>query len=193
MITRLAISQGKRFYGRTLLLLFPLLFAAPFLAGAQGQELLDPEKAFRISTRALDERNVEVRFRIADGYYMYRDRFRFETEQGRLLADAEFPKGQMKVDEFFGRTETYRREVRIRVPISTADTSRGSVRLKVTSQGCADVGVCYVPLVQTVDVSLAGGISKVPEPRFSPLQLPFDGPLNAPRKDQPMAPRGGVQ
>ena len=59
-----------------------LLLAAALALGAGpamaqlfgGQELLDPDKAFRISARALDARNVEVTFQIADGYYMYRDR-----------------------------------------------------------------------------------------------------------------------
>ena len=40
------------------------------LAPAPADELLDPEKAFRISARALDERNLEVEFKIAPGYYM---------------------------------------------------------------------------------------------------------------------------
>ena len=119
-----------------------------------ASELLDPEKAFRISARALDERNVEVEFRIADGYYMYRDRFSVATESGKPLAEVEIPRGTTKEDQFFGKTETFRRLVRIRVPVSAEDAARGSVNLKVTSQGCADVGVCYLPLEQTVRVTL---------------------------------------
>ena len=72
-------------------------------AAVKEPELLEPEKAFRISTRALDQNNIEVRFAIADGYYMYRDRFRFETASGRLLADVELPKGRVKEDPFFGK------------------------------------------------------------------------------------------
>ena len=125
-------------------------------AAVNEPELLEPEKAFRISTRALDENNVEVRFAIADGYYMYRDRFKFETASGHLLANVDLPKGKVKEDPFFGKTETYRREVRIRVAVTTEDTARGSVKLKVTSQGCADVGVCYTPLEQLVEVRIAG-------------------------------------
>ena len=119
-----------------------------------GKELLDPEKAFRISARALDERNVEVEFKIADGYYMYRDRFSFATESGKPLAEVQIPRGTPKEDQFFGKTETFRHLVRIRVPISAEDVARGSVNLKVTSQGCADAGVCYLPLEQTVRVTL---------------------------------------
>ena len=143
--------------GVLLVLVAAMLTAAP--ASAQllfgpKNELLDPGKAFRISARALDERNVQVEFRIADGYYMYRDRFSFATESGKPLADVEIPRGTPKEDQFFGKTETFRRLVRIRVPISAEDAAKGSVNLKVTSQGCADIGVCYTPLEQTVRVAL---------------------------------------
>lgn len=136
------------------------LAVAAAAAAAQwfGQpELLEPEKAFRISARALDERNIEVEFRIAEGYYMYRDRFSFATESGTPLAEVEIPRGTPKEDAFFGKTETFRRLVRIRVPVLPAEAAKGSVNLKVISQGCADVGVCYVPLEQTVRVALPRG------------------------------------
>jgi thiol:disulfide interchange protein DsbD len=128
--------------------------AAAQLPIGNETELLDPEKAFRISARALDARSVEVEFRIADGYYMYRDRFSFATESGRPLAEVEIPRGIPKEDRFFGKSETFRHLVRIRVPVSAEDAANGSVNLRVTSQGCADVGVCYVPLEQTVRVAL---------------------------------------
>jgi len=189
----MAVFPVETRFGRALSLLVTLLLGMPLFAGAQGPDLLEPEKAFRISTRALDEHNVEVLFRIADGYYMYRDRFRFETEQGRLLADAEFPNGRMNEDEFLGRTETYRREVRIRVPVGARDAARGSVRLKVTSQGCADVGVCYVPLVQLVEVPLADVHSNASATKDPPTQWPLDGRLKRLREDTPVTPRGGAR
>lgn len=129
--------------------------APPAAAQLFGQpELLEPEKAFRISARALDARNVEVEFKIADGYYMYRDRFSFATEAGKPLAEVEIPRGKIKEDQFFGKTETFRHLVRMRVPVSPEDAAAGSVKLKVTSQGCSDKGVCYTPLEQTVRVRL---------------------------------------
>lgn len=121
---------------------------------APANELLQPEKAFRISARALDESTVEVEFKIADAYYMYRDRFSFATESGTQLGEVEIPRGKLKEDEFFGKTETFRHLVRIRVPVSVEQRAKGNVTLKVTSQGCADIGVCYLPLEQTVTVKL---------------------------------------
>ena len=69
------------------------------------------------------------------------------------LGAPEFPPGQRKKDEFFGDVETYRKQVAIRVPVS-GNAER--LRLEVTSQGCADVGVCYPPQMQKVEVRLAG-------------------------------------
>jgi thioredoxin:protein disulfide reductase len=119
-----------------------------------GQELLEPDKAFRISARALDARNVEVTFQIADGYYMYRSRFSFATESGRPLSGVEIPRGKVKEDRFFGKQETFRDFVRIRVPLSAADSAKGAITLKVSSQGCSDQGVCYIPQTQQVKVAL---------------------------------------
>jgi thiol:disulfide interchange protein DsbD len=134
----------------------PLLLLLALACGSahavNPEDLLEPEKAFRISARALDARTAEVSFVIADGYYMYRDKFRFVAQPGAKLGAAEFPAGQRKKDEFFGEVETYRKRVAIRIPVESAD---GTLRLKVTSQGCADVGVCYVPMDSQVSLRLA--------------------------------------
>jgi thioredoxin:protein disulfide reductase len=122
-------------------------------------ELLDPQKAFRISTRVLEGRKVEVEFKIADGYYLYRDRFRFASESGEPLAEVEIPRGKVKQDPLFGKTETFRDLVRIRVTVSPKDAANGSVTLKVTLQGCADGRVCYAPLEQIVKVRLPAAVS----------------------------------
>jgi thiol:disulfide interchange protein DsbD len=85
---------------------------------------------------------------------MYRDRFSFATEAGTPLADVQIPRGKIKEDAFFGKSETFRDLVRMRIPVSAEDAARGDIKLKVTSQGCSDQGVCYVPLEQTVRVRL---------------------------------------
>jgi thiol:disulfide interchange protein DsbD len=143
------------------------MLAAP-ACGAGGDDLLEPEKAFRLSARALDPAAVEVRFQIADGYYMYRDRFKFAVAGGDAkLGAPEFPPGQRKRDEFFGESETYRKQVVIRIPV-IGETDR--LQLEVTSQGCADVGVCYPPITQKAEVRLAALSSGAsPQPGASKL------------------------
>src|SRR5256885_9127599 len=139
---------------RLLLTLLLLLAALPPARAAGADDLLEPDKAFRFSARALDARTVEVRYGIADGYYLYRDRFRFAAEPASVaLGQPQFPKGQIHEDKFLGKQETYRKEVRIRLPVEAAGAER--MKLQVTSQGCADLGVCYVPQVQSADLRLA--------------------------------------
>lgn len=138
---------------RAVLALAALAVALP--AAALGpQALLDPQDAFRLTAVALDANTAQIEFRVADGYYLYRDRFRFETADGKVVAEAELPRGTMKQDPFFGRTEIYRDRVTIRVPLGGAERARGSIRLKVVSQGCSDSGVCYIPQEQWVDLRL---------------------------------------
>lgn len=130
--------------------LLALLLALAAAGGALAQDLLEPDKAFRLSAKAVDPGTVEVRFDIARGYYMYRDKFAFAAEPGEVrLGPAVFPKGEIKKDEFFGTVETYRRQVVIRVPVEEAAER---FKLAVTSQGCADIGVCYPPQVQNVEI-----------------------------------------
>jgi thiol:disulfide interchange protein DsbD len=128
----------------------------------KSDELLEPEKAFRFSARALPG-EVEVAFAIADGYYMYRDKFRFAASGNAAvrLGNPEFPAGARHKDEFFGEVETYRRQVRIRIPAQ----GDGRFDLKVVSQGCADLGVCYVPMESQATLVLAAGASLSEGPR----------------------------
>ena len=136
--------------------LLALLSALLLHGNALAQELLDPALAFKFSAQAIDAGTLEVRYRIADGYYMYRDKFKFAVEPASVkLGAAQFPKGEIHNDEFFGKVETYRKEVRIRLPFAQ-DAAADKLKLAVTSQGCADVGVCYVPQVQTAEIKLAG-------------------------------------
>jgi thioredoxin:protein disulfide reductase len=153
---------------RVLLLIALLAFCAA--AGAQlfrkTEELLEPQKAFRFSARAVDG-GVVVNFAIAEGYYLYRERFHFAAEGARLVAP-ELPQGIAHKDEFFGEMQIYRRAASIRIPVQ----GEGRLDLTVTSQGCADAGVCYVPMESQASLQLTatGG----PERSYSIFASDFD-------------------
>jgi thiol:disulfide interchange protein DsbD len=151
---------------RLLLFLLALVLAAPAAAqlklGGGADNLLEPEKAFRFSARVLDASSVEVTFAIADGYYMYRERFKFAADGNPAvrLGAPEFPRGLAHKDEFFGETQVYRKNVRIRLPVE----GEGRFDLKVISQGCADLGVCYVPMESSASIQLAAAGGAEPPP-----------------------------
>ncbi|MES1164038.1 MAG: protein-disulfide reductase DsbD, partial [Rhizobacter sp.] len=129
-----------------------MLFAGLQAARAED-DFLDPEVAFKLAARAADERTVEVTVTAAPGYYLYREQFKFEAVDATLGAPV-MPQGKTKFDETFQKNvETYRDVVRIAIPVQQAPPR---FRLLVTSQGCADKGLCYPPLQRGVDVALAG-------------------------------------
>lgn len=126
----------------------------PVAAHAADVDLLPPDQAFRFSARALDDRTLEARFTIADGYYLYRDKLKFAvTPDGAVLGLPDLPAGSIKTDEFFGKVETYRGTVVVKLPLSGA-TAGKMVVLAADSQGCADVGVCYPPTLQKLTLAL---------------------------------------
>lgn len=135
--------------------LFVLLLTCSGVAHAAEPELLEPEKAFSFSARVVAPDAIEVRYVIAKGYYMYRDKFRFTLEPAAAAGgEPLLPPGVIKKDEFFGEVAVYRDEVRITLPLNR-DGAGERVTLTAVSQGCADVGVCYVPVEQKADLRLA--------------------------------------
>ncbi len=128
-----------------------LAFATAPIAQA-ADDLLDVEKAFALTARALDDRTLELNYKIAKGYYLYRERFEFKAD-GATLGAADIPPGKRKKDEFFGMVETYRDGLRLTIPIAAAGGDR--LTLHATSQGCADVGVCYPPYTHEMMIKVA--------------------------------------
>jgi thiol:disulfide interchange protein DsbD len=138
-------------------LILVLLLALSRFAGAAEPELLEPDKAFRFMARLKDERSIEVSYQIAPGYYLYRDKFQFTLAPADAKPGAaRFPPGRKHKDEFFGEVETYRGNLTVLVPFETGGAAPAALTLTVTSQGCADVGVCYVPHQQKAELQLAG-------------------------------------
>lgn len=153
--------------------LLALLLLLPGLGLGAESDLLQPERAFRLAARVARADALEVRYQIAPGYYMYRDKFHFALEPaGTRLGTPQLPPGKLKRDEFFGEVETYRDEVRILLPIAFDAAPVPELMLTAVSQGCADVGVCYTPQEQKVELKLAA------------LNPASGGPFVAPRPMQ---------
>ncbi len=133
---------------------------------AQEEELLPPEQAFAL-TAWMQDNSVIAEYRIAPGYYMYRERFAFEIEASDTPARfgaASMPPGKIMEDEFFGKMETYRDRVRIELPVVFDAAAATELRLKAVSQGCADIGVCYPPQKQALALQVASSDVVQPVP-----------------------------
>ncbi len=112
-------------------------------------EFLQPEQAFKFSAEMVDAKTIAVRYVIADGYYMYRERFQFSAD-GAAVGFPLFPQGHVKFDETFQKNvETYNGTVSIKLPVE----SMGNFTLHASAQGCAEKGLCYSPISSQVSLS----------------------------------------
>ncbi|MDY7545765.1 protein-disulfide reductase DsbD [Glaciimonas sp. CA11.2] len=123
------------------------------MSSARAEEdYLAPEVAFKFSARMADPKTAEVTYAIADGYYMYRERFSFKAE-GATLGEPKIPAGVVKFDRTFQKNvEIYHHRVTINIPVE----STKAFTLIVTGQGCADKGLCYPPMEHRVNLSADG-------------------------------------
>jgi len=140
------------------------------------QDLLAPDAAFAISASAVDDTTLQVTWKIADGYYLYRDRIRFSTvSRGVELGEASLPPGTIKDDEFFGEIAIYRQQVTATIPVKRTIEGPVTVQLNAVSQGCADIGVCYPPHTQQATVKLeaasAAPAASPPSPALQALNI----------------------
>lgn len=105
-------------------------------------EFLPVDEAFRPDVILLPENKLQVEWVIANEYYLYKHRFKFEATQGVELQQAEIPAGLKKNDEFFGEVEVYYRLLSVIIPFQG---NQKEFELTVGYQGCADAGLCYPP------------------------------------------------
>ncbi|MCC6208685.1 MAG: protein-disulfide reductase DsbD [Gammaproteobacteria bacterium] len=125
--------------------------------GGAGPEFLEPDRAFVFSADVSDPGTITARWMIADGYYLYRDKFTFrltESPVGIALGEARFPPGEFKEDEYFGRMEVFHGPMQAAVPVERQGAAPTTITLEVGYQGCADQGFCYPPMKRTVRLEL---------------------------------------
>lgn len=160
MLLRL-FERVTRDWGRSPLLALAVLWGALGGGTAWAEDFLPPEQAFALAVRLGDSRTVILEFDVAKGYYLYRERFGFEAAPATVRLDApSLPPGHVKFDETFQKeVETYRDRVEVHIPVIAAPAE---FVLTVTSQGCADQGLCYPPQRQALRVQVVdGGLSAV--------------------------------
>ena len=135
------------------------LSGLPTAQAIEQDDLLPVDEAFALSAEATSRNAVEVRFAIAEGYYLYRHRTAVEVVDGRFNANPlRLPDGKKHTDEFFGEVETYRGSL-VATLTGAATDDASDVRLRVKFQGCADLGICYPPQAREITVALPAGPS----------------------------------
>jgi thiol:disulfide interchange protein DsbD len=140
---------------------------------SQSKTFLPVAEAF-VPDFVQQDNQLKLSFQIADGYYLYKDKFKI-AGVAVSFSHPTYPPGMPYEDEYFGKTEIYRHQVVLSIPLSNIDVD---AKLKIRFQGCAEAGLCYpvetieIPLIQTkpavaaTDAVLAdiGGESKAANP-----------------------------
>lgn len=131
-----------------------MLLALVATGAARADDFLDPEQAFKVDAQLIGDREIQLSFQIAPGYYMYRDQFKLDAP-GAKLGEIHWPTPKRKFDETFQKeVETYREHLTIKVPVESLDGA--PMKLRLTGQGCADKGLCYPPMTSELTLGLRG-------------------------------------
>jgi thiol:disulfide interchange protein len=145
-----------------------------------GPDFLPVEEAYVLAVERSDEQQLRLYWQIADSYYLYQHAFKFKLEdsQGPVGVDIDFPPALHRTDEYFGDVQVYYTNADI--TLTPARALVGAVRLGVTSQGCADAGLCYPPRTQHFEIDPGEGTVRettAPPRRSLTSQVPTDSPV----------------
>lgn len=138
-----------------------------------------PDQVFHFSAYAKDANTIEAVWQIASGYYLYRQKFHFASNDSKVsLGAPDFPQGQIETDPYFGTQEIYRNAVSAMIPVTLVGNDT-RLPLTVTYQGCADKGLCYAPITKTVDINFTEpGVATTPTTGATALTITGPAPAS---------------
>jgi thiol:disulfide interchange protein DsbD len=137
------------------LLLGLVLLVVSSIRPAMADEFLTPEKAFAFTSTVLDAQTVRLRWVIAPGYHLYRDRISVQSNATGVKWDPlTLPEGKDEFDANFNKTlAVFRDTLEVNLHLTQGN---GPVQLTIGWQGCADAGLCYSPDSAALQMTLAG-------------------------------------
>ena len=162
-----------------ILLLCSISTFAVFLDAPGRSQFVPADRAFVFDFQQ-NQHDLNLTWQVKDGYYLYRKQISITPSQADI-AEIKLPPGVWHEDEFYGKSEIYRKQLTIPITVNQA---KSGATLTITYQGCADAGFCYPPETKTVplsEVSAGAAASPAPapattDPQEKPqptAQLPF--------------------
>lgn len=138
-----------------------VLGSGPAAMSQPANEFLPVEQAYQSLLQWRDGQ-LHISWTIADGYYLYQERFEFAVlENGEQTSlDVVLPEGKVKDDPYFGRTPVYYYNLNHSIDWPASAEPR---TLVLTAQGCADAGLCYPPYTQYAEVDTQSGELRLSE------------------------------
>jgi len=120
-------------------------------------QFLPVEEAYQLEIEVLDQQRLRLYWQIADSYYLYQHRFAFSLQDADgqpVELDVQLPEALQREDEYFGLVQVYYQQADVQI-VTPAPQQLGT--LSVSSQGCADAGLCYPPRTQLFTVDFNTG------------------------------------
>ena len=139
-----------------------ILLALLSLCSLSSSSATDPQplttnQAFQVTGTARDNQTILISWKIAPGYYLYRDKFHFNTTQSNhaQLSPPLFPPESFtKTIKGLGSSIVYKNTVTIIIPVLTS--SLQTLPIQVHYQGCSEKGFCYPPTSKVIPIDLSG-------------------------------------
>ena len=144
-------------------------------AGAgMAADFLPPEKAFALTAKALDASKLELKWQVADGYYLYRERLRVHANPTDVkTVDLDTPTAESKFDPNFNKNmEVYHHELTVKVDATQMAKAKDMV---IEYQGCAKAGLCYPPQFAKVKWAPGGDGGKLGAVSVAGVEQPDAG------------------
>jgi len=116
-------------------------------------DFLAPEQAFSLQVEPQASNLLVASWTIAEGYYLYRHRLQFSTNQAHSLQPVQLPEGEDKEDPEYGQVKVFHHFLEVPLFL-TQSAARQEVELTVAYQGCASAGLCYPPETKTFRLTL---------------------------------------
>ena len=139
----------------------------------QEQSFLSVENAFKLEVEFYESNSLRFYWQIAKNYYLYKNKFNAELiyEGQTYPLKITYPKATKKTDEYFGEVEVYYGNADLRVDLpenqKTGSLAAEKFSIQISSQGCADAGLCYALRQDWFDVDLSTRAVQIGEPTFS--------------------------
>ncbi|HSH86046.1 MAG TPA: protein-disulfide reductase DsbD [Methylophilus sp.] len=114
-----------------------------------SEEFLPVDKAFRVEAVLADQTHAQVKFVIAPGHYLYRERIQLLPADQK--ATISLPPGESKNDPNFGQQQVFHRDTVAEVIFPET----APAMLQIRYQGCSEKGLCYPPQTKSLPLTLS--------------------------------------
>lgn len=126
--------------------------ASTALMPLQTVAFLPVNEAYQLNPELISANRLNLHWTIADGYYLYRKSLRASMAASGQNLQLDLPTGTHKYDEYFEEeVEVYYHQLTTETQLPTLDAAT-PIRIAITSQGCADAGLCYPPQTQIIAI-----------------------------------------